>query len=151
MTDLATRDATPEQRDGARQLLAAAKYLKDAEDAVAFAEVWARDASLVIHSTSGEIGPLRGRDAIMAFYQNNWARGAHGAGSERETHVCENPFIVATASGRLHAVQSAIFAAMDGDTPMLIGFGEFRDELVEEDGRWRILSRVSTLRRRQRP
>ena len=150
MADGATREATPHQRDAARHLLAAAKHLKDAEDPVAFAEVWARDASLTIRSTSGEIGPLRGRDAIMDFYRRNWARGAHGAGAERETHVCDNPYIVASAAGRLHAVHSAIFAAMDGEIPVLIGFGEFRDELVEEDGRWRILIRESTLRRRRR-
>ncbi len=151
MSESGTRDATPAERDAARQLLAAAKYLKDAEDADAFAEVWAKGASLVIHSNGTEIGPFTGRAAIMEFYAGNWARAAHGAGAGRETHVCENPYIVGLADGQLRAIHSAMFAAMDGDIPVLIGFAEFRDVLTQEQGRWRILSRLSQIRRIKRP
>ncbi|MFD2499974.1 nuclear transport factor 2 family protein [Rhizorhabdus histidinilytica] len=92
----------------------------------------------------------RGRDAIMAFYRRNWAAGAHGTGAERETHVGENPFVVALGDYRLLATHTAIFAARRGVMPRLIGFGEFRDEIVFEDGAWRIADRRSSLRRRPR-
>jgi hypothetical protein len=145
-----TREATPEQREAARHLVAKAKHLKDAEDDAGFAEVWARDARLAITSNGNPALVIEGRDAIMAFYRRNWATGAHGAGEERETHITENPFIVALGEDRLLATHSAIFAARRRVMPRLIGFGEFRDEIIFEDGAWRIVDRRSSLRRRPR-
>ena len=145
-----TREASPEQREAARHLIAKAKHMKDAEDEAGFAAVWARDARLAITSNGTPAPVLAGRDAIMAFYRRNWATGAHGAGDERETHIAENPFIVAIGEGRLLAAHSAIFAARRGVLPRLIGFGEFRDEMIFEDGAWRIIDRKSSLRRRPR-
>ncbi|QTH21145.1 nuclear transport factor 2 family protein [Rhizorhabdus wittichii] len=152
MTDrfAGTREATPEQREAARHLIAKAKHLKDAEDEAAFAEVWARDARLAITSNGTSAPVIEGRDAIMVFYRRNWANGAHGAGDERETHVGENPFVVAFGDDRLLATHTAIFAARRGPMPRLIGFGEFRDEIIFEDGAWRIADRRSSLRRRAR-
>jgi hypothetical protein len=145
------RDATPVERDAARHLLAAAKYLKDDEDEAAFAEIWAERARLTIHSTSGQFGPITGRDAIMDFYRASWARGAHGSGANRETHIFENPYIVALGGGQLEARHNAIFARMAIDGPVLVGFGAFRDIIIEERGRWRIVDRVSHLSRRVLP
>lgn len=145
-----TFEATAEQREAARHLLARVKHLKDAEDEVAFAEVWAREARLTIVSNGAEPVVIEGREAIMRFYRRNWATGAHGSGEGRETHVIENPYVVATGPDRLLAVHTAIFAARRGAMPRLIGFGEFRDELTFEDGAWRIADRRSDLRRRPR-
>lgn len=145
-----TREATPEQREAARHLVAKAKHMKDAEDEAGFAEVWASKARLAITSNGTAAPVIEGRDAIMAFYLRNWATGAHGAGDERETHVTENPFVVAVGEGRLLATHTAIFAARRGIMPRLIGFGEFRDEIIFEDGAWRIVDRQSSLRRRPR-
>jgi hypothetical protein len=143
--------ASAADRDEARQLLAAAKYLKDVEDEQGFAEVWAAEASLSIRSTSGEFDPIVGRDAIMDFYRGSWARGGHGTGAERETHVFGNPYIVPHDDGQLLAIHSAVFVGFESDNPIVIGFGDFRDTLVKENGRWRILKRESSLRRRPRP
>jgi hypothetical protein len=143
-------NASTADRDEARQLLAAAKYLKDVEDEQGFAEVWASEASLTIRSTSGEFGPIVGRDAIMDFYRGSWARGGHGSGTERETHVFGEPYIVSHNDGRLLAIHSAVFVGFEGDQPVLVGFGDFRDTLIKEDDRWRILKRESSLRRRTR-
>ncbi|MBO9376706.1 hypothetical protein GG804_08000 [Sphingomonas histidinilytica] len=145
-----TREATPEQREAARHLIARAKHLKDAEDEAGFAQVWAHAARLAITSNGTAAPVIEGRDAIMAFYRRNWAAGAHGTGAERETHVGENPFVVALGDYRLLATHTAIFAARRGVMPRLIGFGEFRDEIVFEDGAWRIADRRSSLRRRPR-
>jgi len=140
---------TPDQRAAVLQVLADAKYLKDAHDAVRFAQVWARDAHLAIE-TNGEALPLLvGRDAILAFYQANWARGSHGVGDARETHVAEHPFIDVSRDGRLRVVHSAVFMAMSRQEPVLIGFATFTDELVFEDGSWRIASRHSSIHRRR--
>jgi hypothetical protein len=145
-----THQATPEQREAVRHLLAMAKHLKDAEDEAGFTEVWARNARLAIISNGAPPHVIEGRDAIMTFYRRNWATGAHGAGEERETHIIENPYIVAFNETRLLAAHTAIFAARRGIMPRLIGFGEFRDEILFEDGAWRIADRRSDLRRRPR-
>lgn len=129
-------------------LLAAAKYLKDAEDGECFAEVWASDATLTIDSNGRQIGPIVGRAAIMAFYRESWRRGEHGTGGARETHVAEHPFITATSDSRLRAIHSAMFAAVAGEEPVLIGFATFTDDIEFEDGRWRIRARTSSIRRR---
>ena len=145
-----SREATPEQREAARHLVAKAKHMKDAEDDAGFASVWAREARLAIVSNGTPAPVIVGREAIMAFYRRNWATGAHGAGEERETHIAENPFIVALGEDRLLATHTAIFVARRGVMPRLIGFGEFRDEIILEDGSWRIVDRQSSLRRRPR-
>lgn len=151
MIDLSdTHEATSEQREAARHLLAKVKYLKDAEDEAGFREVWTRDARLAIISNGAAPLVMQGRDAIMAFYQRNWAAGAHGSGEERETHVIENPYVTGLSGNRLLALHTAIFAARRGVIPRLIGFGQFRDEILFEDGAWRIADRQSDLRRRPR-
>jgi hypothetical protein len=149
-TDAPALAVSAEERDAVRHLLAAAKHLKDAEDPIGFAEVWSKNAELTIHSNDRQLGPLFGREAIMEFYRANWARGSHGSGEGRETHVAENPYVEALGEDRFRATHSAIFAAMSNATPILIGFGEFRDEIVKEDGQWRIDIRVSTIRRLSR-
>lgn len=130
------------------QLLAEVKYLKDQENETAFAGVWAQDASLVIRSGDRKIGPIVGRGAIMDFYRAAWARGAHGTHAERETHIAENPYVSADDDGRISAVHNLVFLAMQAGTPTLVGFGRFEDVIVEEEGRLRILHRISTLHRR---
>lgn len=138
-----------EQHNAVLQLLAEAKYRKDAEDEEGYAEVWARDARLTIHSNDRLLGPIIGRAAIIEFYRKSWACNEHGSGDGRETHIAEHPFIKPGGNCRCRAIHSAIFTAMDGDEPVLIGFGTFTDDIVFEDGRWRILERISNIRRRQ--
>lgn len=144
------REATPEQREAARHLIAKAKHLKDAEDEAEFAGIWARNARLAIISNGATPVVIEGREAIMAFYRGNWANAAHGSGDERETHVIETPYVVALGADRLLAAHNAIFVARRGAMPRLIGYGEFRDELVLEEGDWRIIDRRSDLHRRPR-
>jgi hypothetical protein len=139
-----------EQIVAAQQLIAAAKHTKDAEDEAAFTAVWARGATLVIESNGRQLDPLKGREAILAFYRKNWRVGAHGSGAGREVHVAEPAHITAASEGRLLARHNAIFVAMDGAEPLLIGFARFHDELVYEDGNWRILTRHSIISRRSK-
>jgi hypothetical protein len=139
---------TPDQRAAVLQVLADAKYLKDAHDAVRFAQIWTTDAHLAIENNGKALPTVVGRDAIMAFYHGNWARGSHGVGDARETHVAEHPYIEALPGDRLRAVHSTVFMAMSGSEPTLIGFATFTDELVFEDGSWRIASRDSSIHRR---
>ncbi len=136
------------QREAVRHLLAAAKHLKDAQDDAGFAAVWAKDAELTIHANGRQIGPIVGRGAIMEFYRANWARGAHGTGEKRETHVAENPYIQQLSAQRFQAIHSVALVAMGDDAPILVGFGEFRDVVVHEEGLWRIAVRNSRLSRR---
>ena len=146
----ATHDATAEQREAARHLIAKVKHLKDAEQEAPFAELWARDARLAVTSNGALVAELAGRAAIMAFYRRSWDQAGHGAGESRETHVFDNPYVVAIGGDRLLATYAAMFVAWRGDIPRLMGFGEYRDEIVFEEGAWRIADRRQWLRRRPR-
>lgn len=144
-----SREATPEQREAARQLLIDVKYLKEAEDEARFSLVWAEQAKLSVTSNGVTAPLLEGRVAIMEFYRRNWARGVHGRGDMREVHVAESPLVRQMDNDRLLALHSSVFVAFPGGMPRLIGFGEFRDELVHEQGCWRIDTRSSRLSRLQ--
>ena len=140
---------TADQHHAVMALLAATKYLKDDEDAEGFAACWSHDARLSIHSNGQDMAPLVGRAAILDFYRQVWTTGGHGLGVDRETHVAEAPYIVALEGGRLLARHTAIFVKWHGDGPALVGFGTFRDEIIFEEGAWRIDVRQSHLRRRR--
>lgn len=139
---------TTEEIVAAQQLLVAAKYTKDAEDEEAFVQIWAHGARLIIETNGRQLAPLVGRAAILDFYRGNWSAAAHGSGAGREVHVAEPAHITRLPDGRLLAQHNAIFAAMPGEEPLLIGFAQFRDELVFEEGSWRIITRHSTIKRR---
>ena len=144
-----TTAPTANQRSEALALLAAVKYAKDDEDEAAFAACWAAGARLEITSNGQSAPPLEGRDTIMAFYRRVWEDGGHGLGSERETHVAEHPRITMLADGMLLARHSSAFFNQRDGVPRLVGFGEFRDELIEEDGALRIALRQSRLVRQK--
>lgn len=122
-----------EEHHAVMALLAATKMLKDDEDVPGFAACWAREARLSIHSNGRDMPPLQGRDAIMGFYSQVWKTGGHGLGAERETHIAEPPYVVALEKGRLLARHAAVFVKWQGDGPVLVGFGEFRDEIIFEE------------------
>ena len=140
---------TPDQHSEALALLAAVKYTKDDEDEAAFAACWAAGARLEITSNGQSAPPLDGRDSIMTFYRQVWSSGGHGLGSERETHVAEHPHITVLANGRLLARHSSAFFNQRDGVPRLVGYGEFHDELIEEDGALRIALRQSRLFRQK--
>ena len=140
---------TSEQRSRVLALLASVKYAKDDENEPAFAACWAAAARLEITSNGRSAPPLDGRDSIMAFYRQVWSSGGHGLGSERETHVAEHPHITLLADGRLLARHSSAFFNLRDGVPRLVGYGEFRDELIEEDGALRIALRHSRLFRQK--
>lgn len=140
---------TSDQRISVLALLAAVKYAKDDEDEAAFAACWATSARLEITSNGQSAQPLTGRDSIMSFYRRVWSSGGHGLGSERETHVAEHPHITVLADGMLLARHSSAFFNRRDGMPRLVGYGEFRDELIEEDGALRIVLRQSRLVRQK--
>lgn len=146
---MSTKPPTPKQRSQALALLAAVKYAKDDEDEAAFAACWAAGARLEITSNGKSAPPLEGRDTIMTFYRRVWENGGHGLGSDRETHVAEHPHITVLADDMLLARHSSAFFNQRDGVPRLVGYGEFRDELIEEDGIWRIALRQSRLVRQK--
>lgn len=139
----------PRERLAVLDLLAAVKYAKDDEDAERFEACWAKDACLEITSNGNVIPPVEGRHAIMSFYRGMWQTGGHGKGESRETHVAEHPDMVMRRDGRILARHAASFFFSENGEPRLRGFGTFEDEIVFEDGAWRIARRRSALVRRK--
>ena len=139
----------PADFGAARDLIAQAKYAKEAEDLADFAAVWAKDATLSVIANDKTVQErLHGREAILNFSKRNWEKSAHGAGAAREVHIFERPYVTVQKSGRLLARYTVAFFAMPEEDPFLVGFGEFEDEIIREDGGLRIISRRSTFNRR---
>jgi hypothetical protein len=131
-------------------LITKAKYVKEAEDREGFASVWTEDATLrTIANGKAITEGVNGRAAIMAFTCKNWAAHGHGRGDGREVHIAERPYLMSVAPNRVKAIYNVIFTAFHGDEPILIGFGEFEDEVVKQDGKWLIQHRRNVLRRRK--
>jgi hypothetical protein len=140
---------SPEVRGAVLDLLAAVKYAKDDEDAARFEACWAKDACLDITSSGNPIPPVKGREAIMAFYHNVWKSGGHGKEGSRETHVAEHPDMLLQSDGRIMARHAVSFFFAEAGEPRLRGFGTFEDKIILEDGAWRIAHRRSALVRRK--
>lgn len=139
---------SPQDYTAALALLAAVKYTKDDEDKERFLSCWSKNARLEIESNGQTAAQVKGRDAILEFYQQVWAAGGHGKGSARETHIAEYPDVIPVADGRLLARHNSSFFYADQGDILVRGFGTFRDLLTFEDGAWRIDERHSTLVRR---
>ncbi|MCB2075675.1 MAG: nuclear transport factor 2 family protein [Rhodobiaceae bacterium] len=142
-----TEAPEPGLRAAITDVLVAAKFAKDDEDAKRFAHCWARNARIEITSNGRKLAPVEGRAAIMAFYAKVWETGGHGKGAAREVHVAEPADIIALAPDRLRARHAEAFFFADADGPRIRGFGTFDDEVVWEDGAWRIVHRIATLTR----
>jgi uncharacterized protein (TIGR02246 family) len=104
----------------------------DAGDFDAYAELFASDGEVLL----GPMGRAKGRDAIKDL-MTGALEGSQGS----SVHVISSPAVVLDGDRATSQVMWTLVELDDEGRPRLGMVGRHVDELVREDGRWRILRR----------
>ncbi|MET0362515.1 MAG: nuclear transport factor 2 family protein [Sphingobium sp.] len=124
-----------QNNEAVRNLIARQKFRTDDRDADGVAQCWAADARLELQF--GDKPPIvrEGREAIVAFAQEGWARTAHP-----HVHLITTLEIIERDDGKIGAESYCLYLSVEQRTPE--GYGRYTDIFVREaDGEWRIQSR----------
>jgi hypothetical protein len=122
-------------REEARDLIARQKFRTDDRDLAGVSECWARDGRLELRFNEKEPVIVEGREAILEFVSNGWARSTHP-----HIHLISTLEIIDREDGRLGAESYCAYVSSAGDFAIQ-GYGRYADILVREDGKLRLQSR----------
>jgi hypothetical protein len=124
-----------------RSLIVRQKLVGDAQDEVATRACWARDCSLTVTLNGGEPRRAVGQDAVLAFTINAWKTNAHGSREAPHVHF-GGPAEVSFLAADRALVRSTCLYVGPGEMAMVVhGYGRYEDEVVLEDGAWKLLHR----------
>jgi 3-phenylpropionate/cinnamic acid dioxygenase small subunit len=120
-----------------QELLARSAYALDERKLEVLEDTFSESAALVIDITGvdGEVS-FEGREAIMGLMQNSMQEQ-----SDQRRHLVTNVFFEAAAGDRATAVSNITITSVEHGAIRLVTSGLYRDELVRENGRWRIAAR----------
>lgn len=125
-----------EQKLAIHELLSRAAYAYDERDMTALEESFAPGASMSLRVAGGDlVGPFEGRSAIMELM-----RGAMAQQKDVRRHVVSNIFFEDGGEHPVAMSNLTLVTTLDGKANIL-ATGIYRDELVQDDGAWRILTR----------
>lgn len=127
--------AQAEAREEGRLLLARYARALDARDASAMETLFSREAVLIVVPWGIDV---RGRDAIMEFFR------AYFASDWREPRHYGANQVIAPGETGLHA-HSYFHEALSRGSQSVIGWGNWEDDLIFEDGAWRFALRKITV------
>jgi hypothetical protein len=91
---------------------------------------------LVNITGSGEVGPFEGREAIMQLMSDTLA-----AQTDVRRHVISNFFFEAERKKAATIVSSLVVSSVENGVINVIISGIYRDDVVKDDGEWRISHR----------
>ena len=119
------------------ELLARSAYALDERKLEVLEDTFSEGAAFVIDiaGVDGEVS-FEGRDAIMGLMKNSMAEQ-----SDQRRHVVTNVFIESTGDARAVAISNITLTSVEDGAIRLVTSGLYRDEVVCEDGRWRIAGR----------
>ena len=127
---------TLEQKLAVHELLGRAAYAYDERDLVMLEDCFSADAHFSMRIAGGDlVGPFEGREAIMGLM-----KGAMEAQTDVRRHVISNIFFEEGAEQPTVVSNLTLVATEDGEI-RLLSAGVYRDTVVEEAGRWRVLAR----------
>ncbi len=119
------------------ELLSRAAYGFDQRKLDVLKQCFTVDASMLVNITgSGEVGPFEGREAIMQLMSDTLA-----AQTDVRRHVISNFFFEAEGNSAATVVSSLVVSSVENGEINVIISGIYRDEVVIEDGDWRISHR----------
>lgn len=125
-----------EQKLAIHELLSRAAYAYDERDMQALEDGFAVQASMSMRIAGGDlIGPFEGRPAILELMRNSMAQQ-----SDVRRHVVSNIFFDESGENPAAISNLTLITTVDGKAEML-ATGIYHDELVVENGTWRILKR----------
>lgn len=120
-----------------RNLLVEYGRLLDALDYHGYAQLFASDGEWI-----GGLGHARGPEAIEAMLIDGLGLAPAGFVNNDSLHLMTN-FQIRVAGDRATAVSKLLYMVKDaGGAPSPARAGNYLDELIREDGRWKFLRRV---------
>jgi 3-phenylpropionate/cinnamic acid dioxygenase small subunit len=125
-----------EQKLAIHELLGRAAYAYDERDIPLLNECFASDAKLTMRIAGGDlIGPFEGKEAVMALMTGSMAEQ-----TDVRRHVISNIFFDERAETAT-VISNLTLMATENNEIQLLSAGVYRDEVVEEDGGWRVRNR----------
>jgi 3-phenylpropionate/cinnamic acid dioxygenase small subunit len=119
------------------ELLSRAAYSFDERKLDVLEQCFTADASMLVNITgTGEVGPFEGREAIMKLMSDTLA-----AQTDVRRHVISNFFFEAEQKKAATVVSSLVVSSVENGEINVIISGIYRDDVVNDDGNWRILHR----------
>ncbi|WP_242129562.1 nuclear transport factor 2 family protein [Sphingobium sp. Sx8-8] len=126
---------TADDRDMVRDLIARQKFRTDDRDLDGVAQCWASDGRLELHVPGNPAILREGRDAILAFVKDGWARSSH-----RHVHLVTTLQLTTRDDGRIGVESYCLY--LSADDLRTQGYGRYSDICVREEGQWRIHART---------
>jgi 3-phenylpropionate/cinnamic acid dioxygenase small subunit len=119
------------------ELLARSAYSLDQRQLEVLEDTFSQGASFVIDiaGVDGEMS-FEGRDAIMGLMKDSMAQQ-----SDQRRHVVTNVFFESEGDDRAMAISNVTITSVEHGAIRLVTSGLYRDEVVREDGQWRIAGR----------
>ena len=119
------------------ELLARSAYALDERKLELLEDTFSESASFVIDiaGVEGEMS-FAGRDAIMGLMTDSMAEQ-----SDQRRHVVTNVFFESAEDERAVVISNISITSVEHGAIRLVTSGLYRDEVVRQDGRWRIAQR----------
>lgn len=131
---------TVEQKLEIHELLSKAAFAYDERDETMLAESFAIEAEFSMRIARGDlVGPFLGRDGIMGLMTGSMAEQ-----TDVRRHVVSNIFFDESGEQPMVISNLTLFATEHGEMKLLSA-GVYRDTVVHQDGRWRVLNRYLEL------
>ena len=126
-------------------LLARQRLVGDAQDEDGTRSCWARDSTLEVVLNGKQITKRQCREEVVGFAVDVWRSGGHRKEGQIYLHFDGPADIVLTGEGTARSHSRALQVSTLPGKFEIIGIGDYQDELVHEDGAWRLLHRVVRL------
>jgi len=124
-----------------RSLIVRQKLVGDAQDEAATRACWAREATLNVVVNGGEPRRAEGHEAVIAFTKKAWDTDAHGSRDAPHVHF-GGPAAITFLPDNRALVHSTCLYVGPGEEAMIVhGFGRYEDEVILEEGTWKLLHR----------
>ncbi|EEB80374.1 hypothetical protein GPB2148_3191 [marine gamma proteobacterium HTCC2148] len=125
-----------EQKLMIHELLGKAAYAYDERDMPLLTACFAKGVSMTMRIAGGDlVGPFDGRDAVMGLMT-----GSMDEQTDIRRHIISNIFFDESAAVTTVVSNLTLVATENGEI-QLLSAGVYRDEVVEEDGAWRVSKR----------
>jgi len=124
-----------------RSLIVRQKIGVDAQDETANRACWAPNATLQVSVNGGEPRTAEGLEDVMAFARNARVTDAHVPRAAPLVHFSGPAEIVFQANDRALVNSTCLYLAPGEGQMVIRGYGLYRDEVILEDGAWKLLTR----------
>ena len=117
-----------------QELLSRAAYSLDERVEDVLAACFAEDAEFSLRIAGGDlVGPFTGREGIMTLMTDSFAQQ-----TDQRRHVVSNIFFESAADQKATVMSNLTLFSTENGEIRLITAGVYKDEVVNNDGEWRL-------------